>query len=222
MTGENMNNSCKFAAALGMGLLLASTGFAQAPAEPAAAAPAPAPAFAPTAAPVAAIPADQQPTQEQLAKLFEVLHIREQLASVSKMMPALIEQQIAAQAKQTQKDHPGRQHLTEEQQQAIAKVTSKYMERVLNLYPSSEMIADMGALYQKHLSSSDVDDMIGFYTSPAGQHLLAMQPVIMKEFTPTVMQRIQERSRPLIEEMSKEIEAITKPQTPSANKPAQK
>lgn len=49
-----------------------------------------------------------------------------------------------------------------------------------------------------------------------------MQPVIMKEFTPTVMQRIQERSRPLIEEMSKEIEAITKPQTPSANKPAQK
>jgi hypothetical protein len=64
--------------------------------------------------------------------------------------------------------------------------------------------------------------MIGFYTSPAGQHLLAMQPVIMKEFTPTVMQRIQERSRPLIEEMSKEIEAITKPQTPSANKPAQK
>jgi len=209
MTGENMNNSCKFAAALGMGLLLASTGFAQAPAEPAAAAPAPAPAFAPTAAPVAAIPADQQPTQEQLA-------------SVSKMMPALIEQQIAAQAKQTQKDHPGRQHLTEEQQQAIAKVTSKYMERVLNLYPSSEMIADMGALYQKHLSSSDVDGMIGFYTSPAGQHLLAMQPVIMKEFTPTVMQRIQERSRPLIEEMSKEIEAITKPQTPSANKPAQK
>jgi hypothetical protein len=203
---------CKFAAVLGMAFLLASSGFAQAPAEQTVSAP----------APVATVPADQQPTQEQLTKLFELLRVREQLASVSKMMPELMQQQITAQAKQMQKDHPGRPHLTEAQQQAVAKVTSKYMERVINLYSSDEMIADMCGLYQKHLSSSDVDDLITFYTSPAGQHLLAMQPVIMKEFMPTVMQRMQERSKPLIEEMSKEIKAITKPQAAPAGKPVQK
>jgi hypothetical protein len=214
MTEESMKNAGNFAVVLGMGLFLALSGFAQAPAEQTA------PASVP--APVAAIPADQQPTQEQLTKLFELMRVRENLASVSKMMPELMQQQIAAQAKEMQKDHPGRPHLTEEQQQAIAKITSKFMERVINLYSADEMIADMAALYQKHLSSSDVDDLIGFYSSPAGQHLLAMQPVIMKEFMPTVMQRIQERSKPLIDEMSKEIEAITKPQTPPANKPIQK
>jgi hypothetical protein len=207
-----MKIACKFAAVLGMGLLLASSGFAQTPTEPGAPAP----------APVTTVPADQQPTQEQLARLFELLRVREQLASVRKMIPELMQQQLAAQAKQMQIDHPGRPHLTEAQQQAVAKITGKYMERMINLYSSDEMIADMCGLYQKHLTGSDVDDLIGFYTSPAGQHLLAMQPVIMKEFMPTVMQRMQERSKPLIDEMSKEIEAICKPQTPPANKPIQK
>jgi len=36
------------------------------------------------------------------------------------------------------------------------------------------------------------------------------------------MQRIQERSKPLIDEMSKEIEAITKSQSAPANKPVQR
>jgi hypothetical protein len=160
-----MKNACKFAAVLGMGLLLASPGFAQAPAGQTAPAPVP--------SPVAAVPADQQPSQEQLTKLFELLRVRENLASVSKILPAQMQQQIAAQAKEMQKDHPGRPHLTEEQQQAVTKITNKFMARVINLYSADEMIADMAALYQKHLSSSDVDDLIGFYSSPAGQHLLA-------------------------------------------------
>lgn len=211
-----MNRTCKFATVVGMGLALASySAFAQAPSAPQAGAAAPEAVAAPV------IPPDQQPTKEQLAKLFEVMRLKEQLASMTKMMPALMQQQMQEQAKQMRKDHPEMASMTEEQQQASAKVMSKYMGRVMNLYTSDEMIADMASIYQKHLTQPDVDGMIAFYSSPAGQHLLDIVPVIMKEFMPVVMQRINERIKPLTDEMTKEMAEIIK-STPPADKPAQK
>ncbi len=184
---------------LGMGLSLASWAAAQSPADQPAASPAQA------AVTTAAIPLDQQPTKEQLAKLFEVMRVRQQMASVTKMMPAMMQQQMQAQIKQMQKDHTEMKSMTEEQQQAFGKVMNKYMERVMNIYTSDEMFADMSAIYQKHLTRSDVDGIITFYSSPAGQHMLDMVPVIMQEFMPIEMQRMQERIKPLIDEMTKEM-----------------
>jgi hypothetical protein len=43
----------------------------------------------------------------------------------------------------------------------------------------------------------------------------------MKEFMPVVMQRINERIKPLTDEMTKEMAEISK-STPPADKPAQK
>jgi hypothetical protein len=212
-----MNRTCKFAAVIGMGLALAScTVFAQEPAAPQAAPSAPEAVAAPV------IPPDQRPTREQLAKLFDVMRVKEQLASMTKMMPTLMQQEFAAQFKQMQKDHPERAPMTEEQQQASAKVMSKFMGRVMNLYTSDEMTTDMTSIYQKHLTWSDVDGMIAFYGSPAGQHMLDIVPVIMKEFMPVVMQRMQERIKPLTDEMTKEMEETTKSSSPAADKPAQK
>jgi hypothetical protein len=78
----------------------------------------------------------------------------------------------------------------------------------------------MTGLYQKYLTRSDVDGMIDFYGSPAGQHMLSQVPVIMKEFMPLVAQRMNERSKPLMDEFAKEVEGITQPKTPAADKPA--
>ena len=46
---------------------------------------------------------------------------------------------------------------------------SKYVGKAMDLYPASEMLTDMGAIYQRHLSKDDVEGMIVFYSSPAGQ-----------------------------------------------------
>jgi uncharacterized protein len=214
-----MNRAKRIAVVVGVGLALMPWAvLAQAPA----AEPAPAPAAAPTPA---AIPPDQQPTKEQLGKLFDLMRVREQLASVSKMMPDMMRQQMQSQVKQMQTDHPEMATMTEEQQHAAGLVVSKYMEKTFNLYPPDEMIADMSALYQKHLTRSDVDGMIVFFDSPAGQHMLDMAPVIMQEFTPMVMQRVQERTKPLMDDMSKEMEEVMKPPAaaaPPADKPAAK
>jgi hypothetical protein len=209
---EIMNKTYRFAALLGLALALVSLGVAQALAQQPGA----------SLAPATAVPPDQQPTKEQLAKLFELMRVREQLASMTKMMPALMQQQMQTQFKQMQKDHPELSPITEEQQRASAKVMGKYMERVMNLIATDDMVADMATVYQRHLTRSDVDGMIVFYSSPAGQHMLDMMPVIMQEYMPMVMQQMQGRIKPLTDEMTKEMgEAISSHAAP-AESPAQK
>jgi len=157
----------------------------------------------------AAIPVDQQPTKEQLAKLFEVMRLKEQMASMTKMMPAMMQSQM----KQMEKDYPGMPPMSDEKLQAATKIMEHFMERAANLYTTDEMISDMSDLYQKHLSYSDVDGIIAFYSSPAGEHLLDMSPVIAKELMPTIMLKSQERIKPLMEEMSNAMKAVTNSST---------
>jgi hypothetical protein len=157
-----------------------------------------------------AIPADQQPTQEQLAKWFNLMRVQDQLESITKTMSAAMQQQMAAQIKQTQQAHPEMGAMDEELQQALTKVTNKFMERAMNLITSAEMIEDMTKNYQKHFTRSDVDGAIAFYSSPAGQHLLEKQPVILQEYLPVVLQRTMDRVKPLTEEMTKEMAEIAK------------
>jgi TonB family protein len=166
----------------------------------------------------AVIPADQQATKEQLANLFELMRVREQVASLSKTLPALMQLQITARMKQMQQNNPALASPTQEQQQAISKIMNRFMERVLDLYKSDEMIADMTELYQKYLTRSDANGIIAFYSSPAGQRLLDIQPVIM----PLVMLRMQDRVKTSTDEMQKELMERIQPNAPSADKPTQK
>lgn len=165
------------------------------------------------------IPADRQPTRQQLAKLFEVMRLRQQMESLMKTMPAMMQQQIQAQYKEMAAKMPGGNHLTPEQQAAFDKFLDKYMEKAMNLYPVSELIDDMSTIYQRHLSREDVDAFIAFYSSPAGQHLLDEQPAIMKEYMPLVMSRMQDRSKNLTDEMMHEMENMMKQPPASSASP---
>lgn len=166
-----MSKALCIAVVLGMGLALTPcVALAQAPAEQT------------TAASAAVIPDDQQPTKEQLARLFALMQVKEHLISTIQT----IQQQFFAQARQLQKDHPE----TAAQDAAVA--TNKLLEQIVD---PDEMLADMISVYQKHLTRSDTDGMIAFYSSPAGQHWIAAQPTITKEYMPIVMKRVQERMK---------------------------
>jgi hypothetical protein len=208
-----MNRTCKFAAAIGVGLALAPWAMtAQAPAAQ--------PAAQSTAAPT--IPADQQPTKEQLAKLFEVMRVRQQMQSVMKALPAMIQQQIKAQSDQMAAKMPEGKQMTPEQQAAVDKLMQKYMDKALNIYPIDEMLDDMAVIYQHHVIRADVDAFIAFYSSPAGQHLLDAQPAIMQEYMPMVMKRTQERTKALTDELMKDMEEAVKATAQPASAPAAK
>lgn len=207
-----MSKSCKIAAVLGMGLMLASCAvYAQAPAAQ------PADAQASAAATPAAIPPDQQATKEQLAKLFEVMRIHKQMEDLMKMIPAMAQQQMHAQMNQM-RGKLGLGMLSPEKQAEIDKITEKYMNEAINIINIDEMLDDMTTVYQHHLSRSDVDAFIAFYQSPAGQDLLDAQPAIMKEYMPMVMKRVQARSLALTDGMEKDIKDCVASEVPPANK----
>jgi hypothetical protein len=157
---------------------------------------------------------EDQPSKEQLARLFEVMQLKQQMASMMKTLPAMLQQQVSQQLKSTLANLPGGSSLTPDQQAAFDKLMKEYMEKALSLYPADEMISDLSGIYQKHLSKEDVEAMIAFYTSPAGHHLLELTPAVMKEYMPLVMSRTQERSKALTEQMMKDLKEIV-PNLPS-------
>ena len=167
----------------------------------------------------AIVPVDQQPSRAQLDNLFEVMKVREEMASMTKLMPEVMQKAFTDQITQMEKDHPEMTPTTEEQKKAVGKVMNKYLERVMNLYTGDELIEDMASLYKKYLTGSDVDAMIGFYSSPAGQHALEIGPVVMKEFMPMVMDKMQARIQPVIDDLGKEMAQVMKPPPADGEQP---
>jgi hypothetical protein len=158
---------------------------------------------------------EDQPTQEQLTRLFEVMRLRQQMESMMKSMTSMMQQQISQQIRSMASSLPnGGAVSAQQQQQQLDRVLNKYTERVVSLYPVSEMVDDMLGLYRRHLSREDVDAFIAFYSSPAGQHLLDAQPAIMQEYLPLVSQRMQTRSKTLTDEMMKDMDQLSKPNNP--------
>jgi hypothetical protein len=172
-----------------------------------------------TPATASTVPPDQQPTKQQLAKLFEAMHLREQTESMMKMFPEMIQQQVRQQEKEIAANQPESGKPTPEQQAALDRVMNRFLEKAMNLFTVDEMLDDMAAIYQRHFTRDDVNAYIAFYSTPAGQHLLQITPVIMQEYMPVVMQRVQERSKALTAEMSKEIIDVLKSSAPPATAP---
>jgi hypothetical protein len=212
-----MNKMCKFAIVVGTGAALAPWAvFAQAPADQ------PTATSTPAIVASAVIPLDQQPSKEQLAKLFELIRVRQQVQSLLKMMPAMVQQQMQTQAKAIEAKHPECSLSKPENQAAFNKVMNKSMERAFNIVNIDEMFDDMTEVYQRHVSATDVDALIAFYSSSAGQHLLDAQPVIMQEYMPMAMKRVQRRSDALAEDLSRDLEQLAKSMAPPTGKPAAK
>lgn len=201
-----MKTAFSIIAALGLGF--APFALAQSPAAPSV------PATEAPAATSAIVPAEQQATREQLAKLFDVMRLRQQFDSMTRMMPAIVQQQVHEQMAQMAASIPGGKQLSPPQQAAFDKLTSKYMQKATSLYPTDEMVSDAMAVYQRHMSRTDVDAYIAFYSSTPGQHLLDAQPVIMKEYMPVVSDKVQARTRELYVEMAKDMEDFVKAQAP--------
>ena len=167
------------------------------------------------------IPPEDQATKEQLAKLFEVMRIRDQMQSVRRIIPTTVESQLKDQMQAIMAQNPSGPQLTPQQREQFDRLMHKYMEKAVNLYPIDEMLADMTGLYQHYLTREDVDAMIAFYGSTAGQHLLDAQPKIAREYMPLVMSRMSERSKALTAEMMKDVTELKQSTAPAAE-PAKK
>jgi uncharacterized protein len=166
------------------------------------------------------IPADQQATPEQIAKLFEVMRLREQLNRTLAMLPEMMKRGVRGQMKEILQKYPQAQQMTPEQKTALEKLMEKYMQQAADIYPTDEMIRDATTVYEHHITRADADAYIAFYSTPAGQRLIDAQPQIMREYMGVVMGRMRESGLKLAGAMQQDVQQMMQSQTPASAAPA--
>ena len=117
-----------------------------------------------------ALPANA-PSREQVMKFFDVLQVRQNMQVAVDGM----KEQMKSGAEQGFR-HKLPDATAEQIQQMDAMVDDAFTE-----ISYDELLDAMVPVYQRHLSKSDIDGILAFYASPAGQKLLHEQPAIMRE-----------------------------------------
>jgi len=79
--------------------------------------------------------------------------------------------------------------------------------------PIDGMLDDMVPVYQKHLTKSDVHEMVSFYSSPTGQKILKEMPAMTTEG----MQAVQPRLRKMMDEAMEKIDKMAREQPETQN-----
>jgi len=138
----------------------------------------------PAAAQVTVSVANDAPaTKEQIQKLFEVMQIRQQ----SHLMMDSLQKQMQVMATQSIKTRYPQITAAE-----LARAT-KISEDSLKDIPMDAILDDMIPIYQKHLTQTDVDAMITFYSSPTGKKLMQQMPEITQEAMQVSYKRMQKQ-----------------------------
>src|SRR5262249_15628391 len=117
-----------------------------------------------------AAPADQ-PTRQDVLAFMDVLQVRQTMVQ---MLDGVREQARKGAEAGFKYKMP---NATSEQ---LATVGSLVDDAFKDISPD-ELIEVMIPVYQKHLSKNDLQQIVAFYKSPAGAHLLAEQPAMMQE-----------------------------------------
>jgi hypothetical protein len=151
------------------------------------------------------------PTRDQVMKLLDLLQIRK---SMSLMMDGM-KQAMKQGAQETFRERVP--NPTPKQLEALNGMVDDLMADM----PLDEMIEAMVPIYRRHLSKSDVDEVIRFYSSAVGQKLLREQPQMIQEGMQAggeiqqkrmdqMMAKIRERTEKMAEEEEKDKAAAPK------------
>jgi hypothetical protein len=120
-------------------------------------------------------------SKEDVKKLFDVMASREQMAQ---MMQQMFTQMRNLNREQLKKRHP-------DLSDAELARRDRESEDLIKNFPMDEMLNDMIPIYQRHFTKSDIDALIAFYSSPAGQKFLHETPAVTAETMRAVYPRIE-------------------------------
>ena len=144
------------------------------------------------AAPLAAA---QPPSQAQVDRLLEVMRARQTLDAVLPQVQASQQQMVAQMTAQ--------QELGEEDVARINRAMERTNARLAETLAWERMEPVYRDIYAQTFSAEDVEAMIGFYSSPAGQRTLDKMPQLMQN----TMNAVQQMVVPLLQELEQDIEA---------------
>jgi len=140
---------------------------------------------------------DAPASREDVTKLFNVMHLHDQMRLVTESM---LKQQRAMVHENMKKRFP------QTTDQEFARM-DQFLADTMKDLPVDGMLEDMIPVYQKHLTKSDVDAMSTFYASATGQKILREMPAMTSESMQAAGPRLQSMMDKLMdraEQMAKE------------------
>lgn len=133
-----------------------------------------------------------QPARDEVLRLLELLQVKARLVQ---LFQGMSDQAVAGAEQSFKASVPD---ATPEQ---LEKVDALARELFSDM-PVNELLEAMVPIYQKHLTHSDVQAIVAFYSSPVGQKLLMESPAMMSEG----MQAGGEIGRRIMEEKLKRLD----------------
>ncbi len=150
--------------------------------------------FAPFA-PAPAHAADAVPDDARLDRLLEVTRAR---AMLEDMLP-----QIEASQRQMVAQMTAGQELDAEQQARLEAIVSRSNAAVRQALSWENLGQVYRDIYRRTFDAQDIDAIIAFYETPAGQRMLDKMPALMQH----TMEAMQQLMVPVLEQMQDEIAA---------------
>jgi uncharacterized protein len=146
------------------------------------------------------------PTEASIKQLLEVAQAHKLVDSVMTQMDNLMQQTIAEATKG--------QQIPEKVQKDIDQRRGELLALMKELLDWKKLEPMYVRIYQKTFTQQEVDGMIAFYKTPAGQAVMSKMPAAMQN----TIDEMQQRMGPVMEKMQKmqrDVAAELKPQGPN-------
>jgi hypothetical protein len=137
---------------------------------------------APTAAPAATTPAADRPTDDSVRQLLQIQKAQSMLEQVSKQMDATFTAMINKQLES--------QTLSDDDKQRIEAARERLKALTGKMLTWENMEPMYLKIYEDSFSQSEVDSMIAFYSSPAGQAVVAKLPLVAQNTMTAMLQQM--------------------------------
>ena len=155
---------------------------------------------------------DVPASREDIRRLFDAMHVQEQIRTSMEVMMTQQRRMIADMMKKRNR------RVTQDDVDRASESAQEFLKN----FPLDEMVEDMIPVYQRHLTRADVDVMAAFYSSPTGQKLLREQPAMAGESMQAVSARVQRAVALAIDQAEQKArEDADKEKSPPAETPEQ-
>src|SRR5258705_4130779 len=119
-------------------------------------------------------------SKQDVQRLFDVMASKDQLR---RTMQQILAQMKTVNREQIKQRQPG---ISEEELDRLDRTS----EDIIRDFPIDAMMNDMVPVYQRHFTKPDIDALIAFYSSSAGQKFLHEMPTVTAETMQVIYPRI--------------------------------
>jgi uncharacterized protein len=149
-------------------------------------------------------------TKEDVQQLLEITGARR---NVQVMWDSMAQQATSMAADSYQRKYPNASPL---EIRKAAEVAGESIQKTIKVFSIDELFDVMIPVYQRHLTHSEIQTIIEFYSSPTGRKMIEEMPAIMSE----AMQAVQPILQKHLPELEAQAEAAAAAAAAEANKQA--